>query len=85
LIGLLQSWEDGLIIGQRENEFEQRVIAAMLPHDPSLKLPKLIFKQDEPHLEQREEGLFLSPTTPEEFDEMMRLFEEEDRRIKSQL
>lgn len=74
---MLLKYDDDLLLAQREADFQERVIAASLPHDPELFLAKAIFqdKFEEAQAEQNEDGEIVYPTTPEEFEQMIELFE----------
>lgn len=61
---------------QREDDFQQRVLAAAMVDDPELKYYSRIFQKEEPSsMETQEDGsVILFPESPEEFEEMIRQY-----------
>lgn len=78
LLALLQRWEDELVVSEHEAEFQQRIIAGTVVHDPKMQIAKALFGDpDEPeNTPIDDEGIFM-PSTDEEFQEMLRIFAED--------
>lgn len=76
------NWEDDAVISQRDAEFQQKIIASTLLADPELKVAQALFPATSTsgaQLERNAEGdLIMSPTSDEEFDEMIRMLDEMD-------
>ena len=79
------NWEDQLTISKRDSEFQQRVIAATVAFDPDLKLASAMFDQAKPDTpassyKTNDAGeVIFFPTSADDFEQMLEMFEEMDQ------